>query len=49
MLVARAGSRHRKVFRTSRKTGFCIQHLGRFESAQDAAPVGSTRFGTVHD
>ena len=49
MLVARAYFRHREVFRTRRKTGFRIQHLGRFKGAQDAAPVGSTRFGTIHD
>jgi hypothetical protein len=48
MLVAGACSRHDGAIRTRRKIGFRIKHLSRFEGAEDAAPVGSTRFGPIH-
>lgn len=49
MLVAGARYREHGILHTRWKTGFRVEHLGRLQGAEDAATVGSTRLGPIHD
>lgn len=49
MLVAGARYCEHGILHTRWKTGFRVEHLGRLQGAKDAATIGSTRFGPIHD